>query len=46
MKGTEFILHCIASAGVEHLFMFVGGLVDPFLAPVTAGVVTPLVAAN
>lgn len=46
MKGTEFVLGTLPKAGVDHLFMFVGGLVDPFLAPVSAGIVTPIVAAN
>jgi len=31
MKATEFVLRSIADLGVDHLFMFVGGLVDPFL---------------
>jgi hypothetical protein len=38
MKGTEFVLGTLPKAGVDHLFMFVGGLVDPFLAPVSAGI--------
>lgn len=42
MKGTEFILSTLP----PHLFMFVGGLVDPFLPAVTSGQVTPVVAAN
>lgn len=46
MKGTEFILHSLSSLGVGHLFMFVGGLVDPFLEPVSQGIVEPIVAAN
>ena len=46
MKGTEFVLRSIAALGVEHLFMFVGGLVDPFLPEACAGVVTPIVCAN
>jgi acetolactate synthase I/II/III large subunit len=46
MKGTEFVLRTLPKAGVNHLFMFVGGLVDPFLAPASAGIITPVVAAN
>ena len=46
MLGTEFVLKSISALGVEHIFMFVGGLVDPFLPAVAAGIVTPIVAAN
>lgn len=46
MKGTEFVLRSVAAAGVGHLFMFVGGLVDPFLAAACEGIVTPIVCAN
>lgn len=42
MKGTELIVSTLP----PHLFMFVGGLVDPFLPAVTSGTVTPIVAAN
>ncbi len=46
MKGAEFVLKSIAALGVDHLFMFVGGLVDPFLPGACAGIVTPIVCAN
>ena len=31
MLGTDFILDALAAAGLDHLFMVPGGLVDPFL---------------
>ena len=46
MKATEFVLKSIAALGVDHVFMFVGGLVDPFLPAACAGIVTPIVCAN
>lgn len=46
MLATEFVLQSITALGVDHLFMFVGGLVDPFLPAVAAGILTPIVAAN
>lgn len=46
MQGTELILSTLPASGVEHLFMFVGGLVDPFLPHLAEGPVTPIVAAN
>lgn len=46
MKGTEYILSTFPLLGVNHLFMFVGGLVDNFLPDATSGVVTPIVACN
>ena len=46
MKGTDFVLKSISALGVDHLFMFVGGLIDPFLPEVCSGIVTPIVCAN
>lgn len=30
MKATQYILHAIATEGVQHVFMVPGGLIDPF----------------
>ena len=46
MKATDFVLKSIAALGVDQLFMFVGGLIDPFLPDACAGTVTPIVCAN
>lgn len=35
MTGSEIILQSIRDAGVDHVFLFVGGLVDPFLEPLS-----------
>lgn len=46
MNANDFVLKSIASHGVGHLFMFVGGLIDPFLPHVCNGTITPIVCAN
>lgn len=41
------ILEAVAEAGATHLFLFVGGLVDPFLQPLTVGqALIPILTAN
>lgn len=47
MNGAETIARAVREAGVDHVFMFVGGLVDPFL-PVLSGEagLKPVLAAN
>jgi len=37
MRGTDVVLKAIKDGGADHVFMFVGGLVDPFLEPLAAG---------
>ena len=47
MRGTEVVLNSIKAGGADHLFMFVGGLVDPFLKPLADGMgLHPVMAAN
>jgi acetolactate synthase-1/2/3 large subunit len=47
MKGCEVVLESFAGAGARHVFLFVGGLVDPFLEPLARGTqLRPIVAAN
>ncbi len=47
MQGTDVVLRSIRAAGADHLFLFVGGLVDPFLEPLAAGSgITPVLGAN
>jgi acetolactate synthase-1/2/3 large subunit len=36
MKGTDLILEAVKDAGAGHVFLFVGGLVDPFLPALAA----------
>ncbi len=47
MNGAETIARAVREAGADHVFMFVGGLVDPFL-PVLSGEcgLQPVLAAN
>jgi acetolactate synthase-1/2/3 large subunit len=47
MRGTDVILESIRTAGADHLFLFVGGLVDPFLEPLSQDCgLRPILAAN
>lgn len=47
MIGARFILRTIQAEGVDKLFMFVGGLIDPFLPEICAEHgLEPIVAAN
>lgn len=47
MKGTDAVLAAMRQAGADHVFVFVGGLVDPFLAPLAEGDgLRPILAAN
>jgi acetolactate synthase-1/2/3 large subunit len=36
VKGTDVVLRSISTLGVDHVFLFVGGLVDPFLETLAA----------
>lgn len=36
MTGSETVLDAIHSAGCNHVFLFVGAMVDPFLAPLAS----------
>jgi acetolactate synthase I/II/III large subunit len=47
MRGTDFILDCLAKEGIKHLFMVPGGLVDPFLEALgRQTAIKPIVAAH
>lgn len=51
MTGNEFVLRSVAALGVGHIFVCVGGLVEPFLPLLAAGssaegAVAPVVCAN
>jgi len=47
MNGAETILESIQAAGADHIFMFVGGMVDPFLEPLARqSRLRPILAAN
>lgn len=47
MTGVDVILQSIKDAGADHIFLFVGGLVDPFLEPLSQDSnLRPILAAN
>lgn len=47
MRGVDVVIQSFKDAGADHLFLFVGGLVDPFLEPLAAdGELKTILAAN
>ncbi|MDQ7825153.1 MAG: thiamine pyrophosphate-binding protein [Candidatus Eremiobacteraeota bacterium] len=47
MQGADFVLNCLVSEGIDHLFMVPGGLVDPFLGALgRQAALRPIVAAQ
>jgi acetolactate synthase I/II/III large subunit len=47
VQGAEFVVRALQTEGIDHVFMGLGGLDDPFMTPIT-GVpgITPVVAAH